>query len=92
MCIGFTLNLVPPPPYSGACFKAFPIMFNHRDAEKVIKELVRNEASNKILRVKGTEVTLAVRVLVTPYPEGVCATWVMVAATYIPLKSGVKKL
>eukprot|EP00941_MAST-03F_sp_MAST-3F-sp1_P003327 g3327.t1 len=66
----------------GAFFRAFPLMVNHRNAEKIWEALLENKAALKIIETRGDEVNLAVRVRVQIYPEGLCSCWIMISSTY----------
>ena len=77
-------NYVP----EGHTFKAFPIQFTHFDTERMIHHIYQNKIGKEILMHKGSDqVRLALRVKVVPYPENVCAVWVIVAVRYRTVKS-----
>ena len=66
----------------GHTFKAFPIQFNHFDVGKMSVAILKNRVGYEVLSAKGDSVRHAMRVKVVPYPEGVCAVWVMLAVRY----------
>lgn len=70
---------------NGSSFRAFPIMFTHRNSEKVMKSLLASPAASKIIKTKGKSVKFALRVRVVAYPEDVVACWIMLAVTHYNL-------
>ena len=64
----------------GECFKGYPTCFSHTDASAVMQSLRRTSASADVALAQGRNVRLAVRVKLFPYPEGILACWVMLAA------------
>lgn len=66
----------------GHTFKAFPIQFNHFDINKMILSLFKNKVAYEIITAKGDSINHAARVKIVPYPEKVCAVWVIIAVRY----------
>jgi centrosomal protein CEP76 len=64
----------------GETFKGYPTCFSHADATTIMASLRRTTASSDVALAQGRNVRLAVRVKLFPYPEGVLACWVMLAA------------
>ena len=64
----------------GECFRGYPTCFSHADATSIMQSLRRTSASADVALAQGRNVRLAVRVKLFPYPEGVLACWVMLAA------------
>ena len=83
----------------GYVFKAVPLQFNHRDPAAMMAALLgmgkpsQTETRNggdrtkksvvDLLGTTGDSIRFAVRARVFPYPEDVCATWVMIAVKYM---------
>jgi len=66
----------------GHTFKAFPIQFNHLDVTKMSIALIKSRIGYEVLAAKGDMVKHALRVKVVPYPENICAVWVMIAVSF----------
>lgn len=66
----------------GHTFKAFPIQFNHANANRIFNACLDDPLCEEIVKVRGDQVRLAVRVKVFAYPEAVLAVWVMFACCY----------
>ncbi|XP_002130643.2 centrosomal protein of 76 kDa-like [Ciona intestinalis] len=66
----------------GHTFKGFPVQFLHRDPSRIISSCLKNTICSEIIECRGDRVRLAVRVLVSLFPDDVSATWVMFACTY----------
>ena len=66
----------------GHSFKAFPIQFIHRNARKAFASCLKSSICEEIVRCRGDQVKLALRVKVFTYPESTIATWVMLACRY----------
>lgn len=71
-------NYVP----EGHTFKAFPIQFNHFDVNKMVLALFKNKVAFEIITARGDSMHHGVRVKIVPYPENICAVWVIVAIRY----------
>lgn len=63
-------------------FKAFPIQFNHANATRIFNACLDSTLCEEIIKVRGDEVRLALRVKVYAYPEQVLAVWVMFACRF----------
>jgi hypothetical protein len=66
----------------GHTFKALPVQFTHFDTERMIHHIYNNKVGKEVMLARGDQVKLAVRVKIVPYPENVCAVWVMVATRF----------
>lgn len=66
----------------GQTFKAFPIQFNHANANRIFNGCLDSALCEEIIKVRGDQVRLALRVKVSTYPESVIAVWVMFACCY----------
>ncbi|XP_052230366.1 centrosomal protein of 76 kDa-like [Dreissena polymorpha] len=66
----------------GHTFKGYPAQFTHRNARKIFATCLRHKDCEPIIHCRGDHVRMAVRVLVRPYPESTCATWIMFACKY----------
>ena len=71
----------------GYTFRAFPIAFNHLDAEVIFRTLMAQTVGAEIVRATGAAESVhhALRVSVVLYPEGVMAVWVILAVYFRPL-------
>ena len=67
---------------TGHTFKAFPVMFSHFDTDKMMLHIHSNKVGHEVLSVRGDMVRHAIRVKIVPYPENMCAVWVMIAVRY----------
>jgi centrosomal protein CEP76 len=65
-----------PPAHS---FKGFPIVFNHRDALKIMQALRTNAVAKDVLETRADHTHFALRVRVSAYIEDKVAVWVMLA-------------
>ena len=71
----------------GHTFKGFPVLFNHRDPQRMFDSVFRRtDVAVDILRARGDGVRFALRCRVYPYPEDTYAVWVMLAVKYEPLR------
>lgn len=75
-------NTVPP----GHTFKAFPVVFNHMSASKMMATLQSAKVAREILDARGDHLRFAVQVAVHPFPDDFVAVWVMLAAVYAPFQ------
>jgi centrosomal protein CEP76 len=66
----------------GHSFKAFPIQFIHYNPKRCFSSCIKSSICEEIIRCRGDQVKLAVRVKVVAYPESAVATWVMFACRY----------
>lgn len=66
----------------GHTFKAFPIQFNHANANRIFNACLDSAVGEEIIKIRGDQVRLALRVKVFTYPESVIAVWVMFACSY----------
>jgi len=66
----------------GHTFKALPVQFIHFDTERMIHHIYNNKVGKEVLLARGDQLKLALRVKIVPYPENVCAVWVMVAVRF----------
>lgn len=66
----------------GHTFKAFPIQFNHANANRIFNICLENTLCEEIIKMRGDQVRLALRVKVVAYPEAAIAVWVMFACRY----------
>ena len=64
----------------GEAFRGFPTCFSHTDATAIMQSLRKTPAASDVACAQGRSVRLAVRVKIFPYPEGILACWVMLAA------------
>ena len=71
----------------GHVFKGFPIHFGTRDAARVMAALMQHAACVDIVETRGDAVRFGLRVKIFPYPEGVCAVWLMLAVKYRPTEA-----
>jgi centrosomal protein CEP76 len=55
----------------GHTFKAYPVQFNHTNADKIMVSLVKAGVSSDILSTRGDQVRFGLRVKVVPYPNNV---------------------
>jgi centrosomal protein CEP76 len=63
-------------------FKAFPIQFIHKNAQKIFNACLKSSICEDILSCRGDQVRLALRVRIFKYPESVIASWIMFACRY----------
>ena len=68
----------------GHTFKGFPHHFTSVHPPAVLDALLKAAPCSDILQCRGDHVKLAVRARVYPYPDDVCAVWVMLAVSYLP--------
>jgi hypothetical protein len=68
----------------GQSFQGFPIQFNTRSAERMLHSMLQNSACSDIVATRGDQVRFGLRVKIVPYPENVCAVWVMIAVKFKP--------
>ncbi len=66
----------------GHTFKALPVQFTHMDPEKIMHHLYNHKVGKEILLGRGDQMKHGLRVKIVPYPENVCAVWVMLAVRY----------
>lgn len=66
----------------GHVFKALPVQFTHMDPEKIMHHLYNHKVGKEVLTCRGDQVRHALRVKIVPYPENVCAVWVMFAVRH----------
>lgn len=71
-------NYVP----TGYTFKAFPIQFNHFDPEKMVIAISKSPVGYEVLSISELGVKHSVCARIVPYPENICAVWVMLAVQY----------
>ena len=71
-------NYVP----EGHVFKALPVQFTHFDTERMIHHIYNNKIGKEVMLARGDQMKHAVRVKIVPYPENVCAVWVMIACRF----------
>lgn len=64
-------------------FKSFPIEFKHKDPVRMFAALQNNEVARSVIMSHGDQVKMGLRCKVVPYPEGIYAVWVIIAAYYI---------
>ena len=57
-------------------------LVNHRSPGRVLELLKAEAVPADILRTRGDHTRFGLRVKVYPYPEDVCAVWVMLAVQY----------
>jgi centrosomal protein CEP76 len=67
----------------GHTFKALPVQFSHMDPEKIMHHLFTHKVGREIVGATGgDQMKHALRVKIVPYPENVCAVWVMIAVRF----------
>ena len=66
----------------GHSFKAFPIQFIHRNSRKAFNSCLKSPVCEEIIKCRGDNVKLALRVRVFAYPESTIASWLMLACRY----------
>lgn len=52
------------------------------DPEKIMHHLYNHKVGKEVLSCRGDQVRHALRVKIVPYPENVCAVWVMLAVRF----------
>ena len=71
-------NYVP----EGHTFKALPVQFTHFDTDRIVHHIFNNKVGKEIVVARGDQMKHAIRVKIVPYPENVCAVWVMLACRF----------
>lgn len=66
----------------GHTFKAFPTQFSHLKPNEMMGNICKSSIAADILQTRGDTVRFAIRVKVIPYPEEICAVWIMLAVRY----------
>ena len=66
----------------GHTFKALPVQFTHFDTERIMHHLYSNKIGKDVLTSRGDQIKHALRVKIVPYPENICAIWVMIAVRF----------
>ena len=67
----------------GHTFKAFPIQFTQGcTARGIMKACIKDPLCAEILEARGDRVLHGMRVRVFAYPEGTCAVWLMLCASF----------
>jgi centrosomal protein CEP76 len=66
----------------GRTFKGFPLNTTNTNSRRILSAIAGNPIGKDILELAAEETHLAVRVRITPFPEGVFSVWVMIAARY----------
>ena len=63
-------------------FKAFPIQFNHFDPEMMVIAISKSQVGYEVLSASELGVKHSICARIVPYPENICAVWVMIATQY----------
>ena len=70
----------------GFTFQGVPLQFPGRckpiESGPILAGLLNDPAAIAVLAVRDPAATFALRVMIFPYPEGVCSVWVMLAAQF----------
>ncbi|KEG10512.1 centrosomal protein 76kDa [Trypanosoma grayi] len=66
----------------GKTFKGVPVNVTHLNSRKILAAFGGSASGREILELAADTLSLAVRVKVYPFPEGVNSVWVMLAASY----------
>lgn len=67
-------------------FKGFPVQFSHTSPHRMFNALMRSKMAIEIIECIGDVVRHGIRVKIVPYPEDVCAVWLMIAVKYRPVE------
>eukprot|EP00899_Mesostigma_viride_P001946 jgi/Mesvir1/11752/Mv00123-RA.1 len=67
---------------TGFTFKGYPQHFNHYSPSRIMRELLQQGVAAEILGTRGDLVRFGLRARISPFPEGVCSVWVMIAVRY----------
>jgi hypothetical protein len=72
--------------HKGYSFRAYPTCFSHANVPSIASSIRQAAAFKQVLYVHSSSATaatkLGVRVKIFPYPEGIMALWIMIAAVY----------
>lgn len=73
--------------HKGYSFRAYPTCFSHANVPSIASTIRQAAACKQVLYAHSAEsaksaTKLGVRVKIFPYPEGIMALWVMIAAVY----------
>eukprot|EP00002_Diphylleia_rotans_P038838 TRINITY_DN8878_c0_g1_i3.p2 TRINITY_DN8878_c0_g1~~TRINITY_DN8878_c0_g1_i3.p2 ORF type:complete len:104 (+),score=20.58 TRINITY_DN8878_c0_g1_i3:200-511(+) len=66
----------------GHTVKAYPVQFTHTSAQRMMNALQIEKVPVDLLNTRGDQVRFGLRVRVFPYPDNICAVWVMIAVKY----------
>ena len=66
----------------GHTFKAFPSQFLHLKINEMMSSICKSSIAVDILQTRGDTVRFALRLKIIPYPEEICAVWIMLAVRY----------